>query len=404
VALGAALALGSCPLTSLDLRENKIGDEGAAAIGEALRCNLRLRALRLAHNSIGDSGALALASGLGHAARASPLQGLDLSHGSIGDAGATALARALSTGVCLRELYLSFNLIGSAGMSEIAAMLEALAAVTGSLPTLRELRLQGNVSVCSAAWLEVRRAKWPELRVLGKTGGLLSGATPEPRPPPAPTGQPSSSSDARAGTSPVGLTTPAGSPGGAGVTSECKLPPGWTDESYTNASGRRIGRYRSPTGRCIASRVSAWQASNDQTSGLRVRMKLKGAVTAALAGLVTAVLAQGYGIEGASHCDRIRAGKARHHKPSRTAQHRRSSMEGTSTASSSGAAAVVTACHGRDARQCLLREDARCASCGALWPRGSITYNSLATFRSKCKLHQKPCVESRLHRSLLGGA
>lgn len=398
VALGAALALGSCPLTSLDLRENKIGDDGAAAIGEALGCNVCLRALRLAHNSVGDSGALAIASGLSRAAGASLLQGLDLSHGSIGDAGASALARALSTRNCLRELYLSFNRIGSAGVSEIAAMLQALAATTGSRPTLLELRLQGNVNVCSAAWLDIRRAKWPELRVLGKTGALLSGAASEPRTPPLPADRPSSSSTT--GATGLNRTLPssslgrAGSPSGTGLKSASLLPPGWTDASYTNASGRRIGRFRSPTGMWVASRASAWHASGEQTAGLRVQMKLKSAATAART--------QGCGTADGSQYHRARGVKAQVGTPSRATKHRRSALKGASPPSNNGASAVVTASHRRDARQCLLREDVWCASCGALWPRGSITYNSLATFRSKCRLHQKHCVESRLQRNLLG--
>jgi hypothetical protein len=391
VALGAALALCTCPLTSLDLRENRIGDKGAAAIGEALGCNVRLRALRLAHNSIGDSGALAIAAGLGRAAGSSPLQGLDLSHGSIGDAGATALARALSSGICLRELYLSFNQIGSDGISEIAVMLEALADVTGTRPCLRELRLQGNVSVSSAAWLHIRRAKWPELRVLGKTGTLLSGAASYPQTEPSPIGHPSTSSPA----GPVGtqssLHRPTGGPVSPSLAAASLLPPGWTDETYLNPSGRQVGRFRSPCGRCVASRASAWHESDTRTAGLRVRLKLKGAATALLA----------HDMPDGSRLDQ--GVKAQDGTPSRAAKKpRRSPARGSSPPSSSRAGAVASG--GRDARQCLLREDAWCGSCGACWPQGSITYNSLATFRSKCSRHQKLCIHSRMQRGMLAGA
>lgn len=51
-------------LRSLNLSENKIGDSGATAIGNALKTNAGLQKLDLAENPIGDAGAKAIATGL----------------------------------------------------------------------------------------------------------------------------------------------------------------------------------------------------------------------------------------------------------------------------------------------------------------------------------------------------
>ena len=47
-------------LTSLNLRFNQLGDEGAEAIGDALKVNGVLTHLNLVHNEIGVEGAKAL--------------------------------------------------------------------------------------------------------------------------------------------------------------------------------------------------------------------------------------------------------------------------------------------------------------------------------------------------------
>jgi Ran GTPase-activating protein 1 len=51
-------------LTKLDLRNNRIGDDGAAALGGALATSRSLHRLYLSWNRIGDAGAEALALGL----------------------------------------------------------------------------------------------------------------------------------------------------------------------------------------------------------------------------------------------------------------------------------------------------------------------------------------------------
>ena len=43
---------------------NKIGDQGASAIGEALKVNGALTTLRLGNNNIGEQGVIAIANAL----------------------------------------------------------------------------------------------------------------------------------------------------------------------------------------------------------------------------------------------------------------------------------------------------------------------------------------------------
>lgn len=76
----------------LDLTDNILGDDGAAALAETVACLPRLRDLRLAKNQITYVGARALAARIG---RASNLRSLDLSENPIGDFGMEAVARSL---------------------------------------------------------------------------------------------------------------------------------------------------------------------------------------------------------------------------------------------------------------------------------------------------------------------
>ncbi|KAK5797292.1 hypothetical protein F5H01DRAFT_385237 [Linnemannia elongata] len=51
-------------LTTLDLKRNKIGDNGARALSEALKTNSTLTTLNLESNNIGNNGAQALSRAL----------------------------------------------------------------------------------------------------------------------------------------------------------------------------------------------------------------------------------------------------------------------------------------------------------------------------------------------------
>src|SRR5262249_44702420 len=76
------------PLTSLDLRSNRIGEKGAQALAEALKSKPPLVSLNLWNNHIGDAGAQALAEAL---KSKPPLTMLILGYNKIGNVGAQAL-------------------------------------------------------------------------------------------------------------------------------------------------------------------------------------------------------------------------------------------------------------------------------------------------------------------------
>ena len=114
-------------LTSLDLSENSIGDEGASSLSEALRVNTSLTSLDLSENSIGDEGA----SSLSEALRVNTsLTSLDLSENSIGDEGASSLSEALRVNTSLTSLDLSDNSIGDEGASSLSEALRVNTSLT----------------------------------------------------------------------------------------------------------------------------------------------------------------------------------------------------------------------------------------------------------------------------------
>ncbi|KAG9067205.1 hypothetical protein KI688_011987 [Linnemannia hyalina] len=87
-------ALFQLDLTTLDLEDNSIGDNGAQALSEALKANSTLTTLDLSRNPIESDGAQALSEAL---MVNSTLTTLSLGGTSIGDNGAQALSEALRT-------------------------------------------------------------------------------------------------------------------------------------------------------------------------------------------------------------------------------------------------------------------------------------------------------------------
>ncbi|KAK3836714.1 MAG: hypothetical protein J3R72DRAFT_202049 [Linnemannia gamsii] len=105
-------------LTTLYLRGNSIGDNGAVALSEALKTNSTLTTLSLYGNSIGDNGAVALSEAL---TINSTLTTLNLSDNWIEEDGAVALSEALKTNSTLTTLNLKGNFIrekGAVALSE----------------------------------------------------------------------------------------------------------------------------------------------------------------------------------------------------------------------------------------------------------------------------------------------
>ncbi|KNC50469.1 ribonuclease inhibitor [Thecamonas trahens ATCC 50062] len=117
-ALAAVLANPGCPLTSLSLFNNELGDAGVAVLASAgLANNQRLKSLTLRKTGAGADAA----SQLGVALQANTsLTYLDLDDNGLGDRGIALLADGLffNSG-SLRELKLQFNDVGEAGAAAL---------------------------------------------------------------------------------------------------------------------------------------------------------------------------------------------------------------------------------------------------------------------------------------------
>ena len=114
-------------VTSLDLRDNSIGEEGASSLSEALRVNTSLTSLNLSDNSIGVEGA----SSLSEALRVNTsLTYLDLVKNSFGDEGASSLSDALRVNTSITVLELSENSIGVEGASSLSEALRVNTSLT----------------------------------------------------------------------------------------------------------------------------------------------------------------------------------------------------------------------------------------------------------------------------------
>lgn len=109
--LTAALLPTAYELVELDLRHNRLGDQGCGAIIDGLRhaVSRDLAILRLARNGIADRGGAAIAKFLADAGASSSLRVLDLSLNALRDGG--AIGGALRTNTVLTELDLTSNAI-----------------------------------------------------------------------------------------------------------------------------------------------------------------------------------------------------------------------------------------------------------------------------------------------------
>ena len=90
-------------LTSINLFNNYIGNEGAVAIAEALKVNSTLTSINLCASDIGNDGAVAIAEAL---KVNSTLTSIALSENDIGMEGAVAIAKALRFNPTLSYLNL----------------------------------------------------------------------------------------------------------------------------------------------------------------------------------------------------------------------------------------------------------------------------------------------------------
>jgi hypothetical protein len=124
IALATALQSEHCKLTELNLSGNEIGDEGTIALATALQSeHCKITSLELDNNKIGDDGAIALANAL-HNPNCT-LTSLDIKYNNIGDDGVIALANELHNLNCtLISLDINYNEVGSKIVTSINELIE----------------------------------------------------------------------------------------------------------------------------------------------------------------------------------------------------------------------------------------------------------------------------------------
>eukprot|EP01012_Entosiphon_sulcatum_P011561 TRINITY_DN17063_c0_g1_i1.p1 TRINITY_DN17063_c0_g1~~TRINITY_DN17063_c0_g1_i1.p1 ORF type:complete len:636 (+),score=78.51 TRINITY_DN17063_c0_g1_i1:1777-3684(+) len=114
-------------ITALGLGSNEIGAAGAGFLADGLRYNTTLQRLDVSNNTLKSRGVSELVKcGLGK------LLVLDLRGNKMGSEGAAALSRALATTTSLRELRVDGNKLGDEGARQIAEAVR----VNGSLEVL----------------------------------------------------------------------------------------------------------------------------------------------------------------------------------------------------------------------------------------------------------------------------
>ena len=104
-------------LQKLYINDNSISDDGAVAISDGLKCNSSLQELNISHNKITNEGAKMI----GEAIKVNKtLQKLYITHNSISDDGAAAISDGLKCNSSLQELHISWNNITKEGIKFIA--------------------------------------------------------------------------------------------------------------------------------------------------------------------------------------------------------------------------------------------------------------------------------------------
>ena len=186
--------------TELSFMQAGWGDAEAVAFAESLPLCTRLEKLDLRYNKIGNEGLTALARALADGA-APKLEKLNVNYNKIGNEGLTALARALADGAApeLDELNLSGNdfsgadeglrLLGQAKLPaleklelnrcnfNLAALAEGMQA--GAWPSLEELQMRSNEQAsdegAEALARALERGAMPKLKQI-YAGGTVSEA------------------------------------------------------------------------------------------------------------------------------------------------------------------------------------------------------------------------------------
>jgi hypothetical protein len=144
---------------SFGIEGTTAGDEGAAALGQALKFNTTLAELEFWSTEITNTGAAALANGLQHN-HYTALTSLILYDNFIRDQGANVLALALQHNTTLTLLNLGANNIGDVGASALGMALQ-------HNTTLTDLLLESNniTDVGGVALVVARRSRITRMHV-----------------------------------------------------------------------------------------------------------------------------------------------------------------------------------------------------------------------------------------------
>ena len=134
-------------LTSFILCFNYLFNEGAISLSQALRENSSLTSLDLSCNFIGDEGAISLSQALRVNAS---LASLDLSRNSIGDEGANSLSQALRVNTSLTSLDLSRNSIGDEAANSLSQALRVNTSLTSFILCFNYFFSEGAIFLSQA--------------------------------------------------------------------------------------------------------------------------------------------------------------------------------------------------------------------------------------------------------------
>jgi hypothetical protein len=146
---------------TFDLSSNNIGENGTASVAQALHAHHGVQCLDLSLSSIGGGGGAALGKMLTFN---TALLQLRLMSCKLGDEGAAGLARGLASNRTLTEIDIAINAIGTAGAKAIAA---ALAANT----VLKCLTIGCNPEIGDAGAIAIMDAVGAVATAAGTAGG-----------------------------------------------------------------------------------------------------------------------------------------------------------------------------------------------------------------------------------------
>lgn len=135
-ALSDAFAI--CPLVSISIDFNDIGDDGVARLCSGLKLSKKLESLSLSYCNVGGRGAAELATHV--LPNVTSLKNLDLQGNFIRNDGMAALGSALAENTCLESLNLSDNSIED-HVESVAAFRDGVHQNT----TLQSINLGGNL-------------------------------------------------------------------------------------------------------------------------------------------------------------------------------------------------------------------------------------------------------------------